>query len=228
MKKINGGEILLDISDLGLEETEEFTEIEDAGIIEQLTNLKTFIKNPVSIKPIWIRLFNDETNELVVVKGELSYSSVGEFNIHVKTRGYNLTINIQFTQMLNDNEDPIDDWYIDDGDATYEFTSNVASSGTKLYLHEISFEDNNILYNIKIVSTRSVKYPLTLGSDELLSDVTKFGARIYNDDLGLTSSILYILQIDTDLDIAYVNDNPSVTNISIPGVTQSTDTVTEL
>ena len=63
MERLNGGEFLLDLLTMSLEETEESTDIEDQKVLEQLTNLKTFIKNPLAIKPIWIRFSNAEDNK---------------------------------------------------------------------------------------------------------------------------------------------------------------------
>ena len=228
MKKINGGEFLLDISELGLEETEESTEIEDVGILEQLTNLKTFIKNPVSIKPIWIRLFNDDTNELVVVKGELSYSSGGVFNIHVKTRGYDLTINIQFTQMLNDNEDPIDDWYIDDGDATYEFTSNVVSSGTKLYRHSLNIITEDYEITATIISVDNQQYSET----NLFDNTNIISVSGFYEGNDYEECLVSTFQIDLGLYFTVYVKGYSITNEQVFTINQTitsiTDTVTEL
>lgn len=143
MAKLNGGEFLLDLTPMEVEEsvdTETYTSITNADVLKQLTNLKRYIPNPSAIKPVWVKFVNSETDEIVVVKGELSkVIDSDEFDIHVKTKGYDLTIHVEFTQALNEDEDPIDDWYIDTNDAKYLFTSNIVSSGTKLYKHNISY-----------------------------------------------------------------------------------------
>ena len=128
MERLNGGEFLLDLTPITIEEStdsETYTNITNAKVLEQLTNLKRYIPNEKAIKPVWVKFVNDETDEIVVVKGELA-KIIGdeEFEIHIKTKGYELTIHIEFTQAVNDNSDPIDDWYIDTNDAKYLFLSN--------------------------------------------------------------------------------------------------------
>jgi len=133
MGKLNGGEFLLDLTPITIEEStdsETYTNITNAKVLEQLTNLKRYIPNEKAIKPVWVKFVNDETDEIVVVKGELAKTSGDEeFEIHVKTKGYELTIHIEFTQAVNDNSDPIDDWYIDTNDAKYLFLSNAQTIG---------------------------------------------------------------------------------------------------
>lgn len=133
MEKLNGGEFLLDLTPIAIEEStdsETYTNITNAKVLEQLTNLKRYIPNEKAIKPVWVKFVNDETDEIVVVKGELAKTSGDEeFEIHVKTKGYELTIHIEFTQAVNDNSDPIDDWYIDTNDAKYLFLSNAQTIG---------------------------------------------------------------------------------------------------
>lgn len=133
MERLNGGEFLLDLTPITIEEStdsETYTNITNAKVLEQLTNLKRYIPNEKAIKPVWVKFVNDETDEIVVVKGELAKTSGDEeFEIHVKTKGYELTIHIEFTQAVNDNSDPIDDWYIDTNDAKYLFLSNTQTIG---------------------------------------------------------------------------------------------------
>ena len=132
MERLNGGEFLLDLTPITIEESidsETYTNITNAKVLEQLTNLKRYIPNEKAIKPVWVKFVNDETDEIVVVKGELA-KTIGdeEFEIHIKTKRYELTIHIEFTQAVNDNSDPIDDWYIDTNDAKYLFLSDLQST----------------------------------------------------------------------------------------------------
>lgn len=131
MKRLNGGEFLLDLTPIEIEESvdsETYTSITNEDVLNQLTNLKRYINNPSAIKPVWVKFNNSETDEIVVIKGELSkVIDDPEFDIHVKSKNYDLTIHIEFTQMLNEDEDPIDDWYIDTNDAKYIcLSSNIA------------------------------------------------------------------------------------------------------
>ena len=123
MKRLVGGDFLLDVSSIELEETSTLTNITDTDVISQLTNLKKFIPNPSMIKPIWVKL-HDGNDKLVVARGTLCVIDADEFELDVILNGYTLKIHIKFTQVLNENDDPIDDWYIATNDAKYLFTTN--------------------------------------------------------------------------------------------------------
>ena len=125
-RKLVGGEFLLDLTPITIAESEDgetYTNITNASVIEQLTNLKTFISNPNAIKPIWVKFVNDEDNAVIVTRGSLSIVDTGEFDIDVAIKGYTLKIHIEFTQAELEDHTPIDDWYIDTNDAKYLFTS---------------------------------------------------------------------------------------------------------
>ena len=127
MKRLVGGDYLLDLTPIDIEESvdaETYTNITNTEVIAQLTNLKKYISNPSMIKPVWVKLKNSETDELVVARGELKVVGDGEFEIVVQLDGYKLKIHVEFTQVLNGNNDPLDDWFIDTNDAKYLFTSD--------------------------------------------------------------------------------------------------------
>lgn len=129
-KKLVGGVFLLCLTAMTLtlsEDGETFTNITQPEILEQLTNLKTYVSNPKMIKPVWVQLKNGD--EIVVVQGELKVVDTGEFEIIVAINGYKLLIHIEFTQALNEDEQPIDDWYIAENDAKYLFTSDAQNIG---------------------------------------------------------------------------------------------------
>ena len=123
MKRLVGGDFLLDVSSIELEETSTLTNITDKEVISQLTNLKKYIPNPSMIKPIWVKL-HDGDGKLVVARGSLSVVDADEFELDVILNGYTLKIHVKFTQVLNEDDDPIDDWYIATNDAKYLFTTN--------------------------------------------------------------------------------------------------------
>ena len=127
MKRLVGGDYLLDLSSIELEESEDGstkTNITDSDVLEQLTNLKKYIKNPEMAKPVWVKLKNGENDELVIARGTFAVVDTGEFEICVQLDGYKLVIFIEFTQVLNSDDEPLDDWYIDTNDAKYLFTSD--------------------------------------------------------------------------------------------------------
>lgn len=133
MNRSVGGEILIDLLPIELEESvdgETFTNITEQSIIEQLTNLKQYINNQKMIKPVWVKLLNGEDDKIVVVKGQLSkVVDQPEFDIEVSIKGYTLTIHVEFTQVTLSDDTPIDDWYIDTGDAKYLFTTEAQNIG---------------------------------------------------------------------------------------------------
>lgn len=181
MERLNGGEFLLDLTPITIEEStdsETYTNITNAKVLEQLTNLKRYIPNEKAIKPVWVKFVNDETDEIVVVKGELAKTSGDEeFEIHVKTKGYELTIHIEFTQAVNENSDPIDDWYIDTNDAKYLFLSNAQVVGDAIangdvdnakpiYCHPIAFghkvdNDNHFAITMLIFNNQADAFTFT-------------------------------------------------------------------
>lgn len=132
MKRLVGGDYLLDLSSIELEESEDGstkTNITDSDVLEQLTNLKKYINNPEMAKPVWVKLVNGENDELVIARGTFSVVDTGEFEICVQLDGYKLVIFIEFTQVLNSDDEPLDDWYIDTNDAKYLFTSDAQNIG---------------------------------------------------------------------------------------------------
>ena len=135
MKRLVGGDYLLDLSSIELEESEDGstkTNITDSDVLEQLINLKKYINNPEMAKPVWVKLKNGENDELVIARGTFAFIDTGEFEICVQLDGYKLVIFIEFTQVLNSDDEPLDDWYIDTNDAKYLFTSDAQALAQQL------------------------------------------------------------------------------------------------
>lgn len=140
MKRLVGGEYLLDLSSIELEESEDGstkTNITDADVLAQLTNLKKYVKNPEMAKPVWVKLKNGENDELIIARGTFAVVDTGEFEICVQLDGYKLVIYIEFTQVTLEDNTPIDDWFIDTNDAKYLFTSDAQNIGAILSTGEI-------------------------------------------------------------------------------------------
>lgn len=132
MKRLVGGDFLLDMSPIELEESVDGTtktNITDNEVLGQLTDLKRFIGSPSMVKPIWCKLTNGETDELIVARGTLAVVDVGEFEICIPLDGYKLTISVEFTQMETEDHEPLDDWYIDANDAKYILISDAQAIG---------------------------------------------------------------------------------------------------
>ena len=163
-KRLVGGVFLLCLTAMTLtlsEDGETYTNITQPEILEQLTNLKTFISNPKMIKPVWVQLKNGD--EIVVVQGELKVVDTGEFEICVKLNGYKLIISIEFTQATLSDDTPIDDWYIDTNDAKYLFTSdaqNIANIGDLSIGGDLSIDDD-----LSVGGDASVVGDLSVGGD---------------------------------------------------------------
>ena len=123
--RLNGGEFLLNLLVLGaLTISSESVEIDDESVIEQLTGLKNYINNGKAIKPLFVK-FNNGT-EIVVAKGEVrKFIDNTDFILYARTKTSSIEINVSFTQRVDANENPIDDYYIADGDATLTFTNEV-------------------------------------------------------------------------------------------------------
>ena len=127
MKRLVGGDFLLDMSPIELEKSVDGTtktNITDNEVLGQLTDLKRFIGSPSMVKPIWCKLTNGETDELIVARGTLAVVDVGEFEICIPLDGYKLKISVEFTQAETEDHTPLDDWYIDTNDAKYILTSD--------------------------------------------------------------------------------------------------------
>ena len=172
MKKLVGGDYLLDLTPIELEESEDgetYTSITNKEIIEQLTNLKKFVPNPSMVKPVWVKLKNGETDEIVVVRGEFKVVDAGEFEIVVAIDGYKLKVHIEFTQALNENNDPIDDWYIDTNDAKYLFTSELQNINAITSSGDLS----------------SVK------ADEIIENMSGYGFTKLSETTNLTREFVY-------------------------------------
>ena len=135
MKRLVGGDYLLDLSPIEIEESvdgETYTSITDKSVLDQLTDLKAFIGKSGMIKPVWIKILNGETDEIIVTRGSLSTSDGVTFLIKVLLAGFILTLSVEFTQAETDDHTPLDEWYIDSNDAKYILVSKTQSLAQEL------------------------------------------------------------------------------------------------
>lgn len=135
MKRLVGGDYLLDLSPIEIEESvdgETYTNITDKSVLDQLTGLKAFIGKSGMIKPIWVKLLNGETDEIVATRGSLSTSDGTTFLIKILLTGFILTLSVEFTQAVDEDSNPLDEWYIDDNDAKYILVSDAQSLAQQL------------------------------------------------------------------------------------------------
>ena len=122
--RLNGGEFLLDLTALSLTDSASSVTISNTDVLSQLTDLKTYIRNQKAIKPVWIKFFDDDSDEIVVARGEIrKLLDDLEFDLFISSKGRTLSIHVEFTQMVDANSNPLDDYYIASGDASYVFTS---------------------------------------------------------------------------------------------------------
>ena len=156
MIRLVGGDYQLDLSPIEIEESvdgETYTSITDKSVLDQLTVLKAFIGKSGMIKPVWVKLLNGETDEIIVTRGSLSTSDGTTFLIKVLLAGFILTLSVEFTQMTDADSNPLDDWYIDTNDAKYilisdkqEITAIIGEgdipNAKPIYCHPIHIENN--------------------------------------------------------------------------------------
>ena len=157
MKRLVGGDYLLDLSSIEIEESEDGstkTNITDADVLEQLTNLKKYVNNPEMAKPVWVKLKNGENDELVIARGTFAVIDTGEFEICVQLDGYKLVIFIEFTQATLEDDTPIDDWYIAENDAKYLFTSD--AQNVKATIEDDDFGDVALAGDLSVGGDLSV------------------------------------------------------------------------
>lgn len=188
MKRLVGGDYLLDLSSIEIEESVDGTtktNITDSDVLEQLTNLKKYIKNPEMAKPVWVKLVNGENDELVVARGTFSVVDTGEFEICVQLDGYKLVIFIEFTQATLSDNTPIDDWYIDTNDAKYLFTSDAQNIGA---ISELPVFEN-------IVDAQGHKRFIE-GDINLMEDVPATITKVYGKWSLSGSHLMLVLALD--------------------------------
>lgn len=135
MKRLVGGDIQLDLSPIEIGESLDgvtYTSITDKSVLDQLTDLRSFIGKSGMMKPVWVKFLNGETDELILTRGSLSTSDGTTFLIKVLLVGFILTLSVEFTQAETDDHTPLDEWYIDSNDAKYILVSSTQSLAQEL------------------------------------------------------------------------------------------------
>lgn len=192
--RLNGGEFLLDFTALSLTDSASSVTISNKEILSALTGLKIYINNQKAIKPVWVKFIDDDTDEIIVARGEIR-KSIGdlEFDFFISSKGHSLSIHVEFTQMVDSDSNLLNDYFIDDGDATYEYVSNIV--GTKLYKQKIQLEDqaNSLLYEFYIINNS----PIT--EETILADICKYVSLLPGQDVNEGERISPIGMFDTSL-----------------------------
>lgn len=156
--KLNGGDFLLDLTGITLV-SDTSTTISDVSIIKQLTGLKTYINNQKAIKPIYVKVIDD--GEVVVARGE-TRKTISEltFELFVKFKSKSITINVEFTQLLDDDNNPLDDYYIASGDASYVYIANSDDPNNvkPIYYHPIYVVAGNMYLTFALLNNRAEPY----------------------------------------------------------------------
>lgn len=172
-KRLVGGEFLLDLSMMSFVasvDAETFTAISNAEVLSQLTDLKTYVKSQKSIKPIWVKMKDSES--YFVARGELQkVINQPNFVLVIKAKDKILTIQVEFTQVLNEDDVPMDDWYIDTGDAGYNFI------------------DSN--YYVDVNAVRKIPAPESTTLTEEEFEIIKDGVFIEGSFLTVANPVLY-------------------------------------
>lgn len=140
-KRLVGGDFLIDLSSLPLDDEYENEEIANSDVLEQLAGLKGFIGKDKSIKPLWVKAFvdTDDYTAEVVSRGELNKNNL-IFKLVVLLATFKLIIDVEFEQLEDDNGNAIDDYAINS--ATYTFTSD-ASVGNLDVTGDLSVEQSS-------------------------------------------------------------------------------------
>ena len=220
---LNGGEFLLDLTALSLVASASSVTISNENVLSQLTDLKSYIKNQKAIKPVWIKFFDDDSDEIVVARGEIrKLLDDLEFDIFISSKGKTLTIHIEFTQKLDDNSNPIDDYYIDSGDASLVY--NVVSSGTKLYKHLITDGD----YYIIVITPRENAFTNAISLVEFIDEIIESNFVCIYDGESVGCYIYFISNTAFTFTSIDTNGFMVGTTINDFDYTNVTDTVTEL
>lgn len=145
-----GGYQILDLTNINLELGADAVDITDSGVLKQLLNLREYIEKgydfsrPLNnqLKPFQVRYRDKKADEeitatlwaslLVIDSGFLITASIPNYA--------NLKIYVAFDEATDDDGNNY--WVIDTAQVKY---SVVASSGTKLYRHEINIANNTIV-----------------------------------------------------------------------------------
>lgn len=175
MNRLVGGDYLLDLSPIEIEESVDgatYTSITDKSVLDQLTNLSSFIGKSGMMKTVWVKLLNGETDETIVTRGSLSTSDGTTFLIKVLLAGFVLTLSVEFTQAETEDHTPLNEWYIDTNDAKYilisdtqslagelaDFEGDVSITGDLTVTGEINGEENP---SVKPIYFHPIRFTLT-------------------------------------------------------------------
>lgn len=162
---LKGGYKIIDLSSMSLVVgTDEYIQIEDVKILNQLLDLKEFLDDSKDLKPIYLRAITTSYGKEVVM-GELSKLNSG-LSIKAYLREYELDIYIEFTQ---DEE-------------TQEILIDYASY---LYVQKAVLIQQEVIPALRDVESGDVVEVLGYDSNDDLVKGTVSGEKIFDFDFNL-------------------------------------------
>ena len=219
-----GGYQILDLTNINLELGADAVDITDSGVLKQLLNLREYIEKgydfsrPLNnqLKPFQVRYRDKKADEeitatlwaslLVIESGFIISASIPNYA--------NLEIFVTFSEETDDDGNNY--WVINSAQVTY---SLIASSGTKLYKHELQTPNDTV-----VVVTNSPTSAVSVGLNDYLDTLFENGT-IFFLSKGLANSMCIY---DYDNSSIILFNVTTIIAIDVTGQTITNDTVTEL
>lgn len=219
-----GGYQILDLTNINLELGADAVDITDSGVLKQLLNLREYIEKgydfsrPLNnqLKPFQVRYRDKKADEeitatlwaslLVIESGFIISASIPNYA--------NLEIFVTFSEETDDDGNNY--WVINSAQVTY---SLIASSGTKLYKHELQTPNDTV-----VVVTNSPTSAVSVGLNDYLDTLFENGT-IFFLSKGLANSMCIY---DYDNSSIILFNGTTINAIDVTGQTITNDTVTEL
>ena len=233
-----GGYQILDLTNINLELGADAVDITDSGVLKQLLNLREYIEKgydfsrPLNnqLKPFQVRYRDKKADEEITATLWASLLVIDSgFIISASIPNYaNLEIFVSFSEETDDDGNNY--WAIDSAQVKYNL---IASSGTKLYRHELScmftYDGDAYVISGTLISTNNAQLDFNEGFE--LSDVVSsvFGIRIES----VYYPVIDVINLESDSSALYVTllyyNNTNVIKFDEEvQPTTFTDTVTEL
>lgn len=231
-----GGYQILDLTNINLELGADAVDITDSGVLKQLLNLREYIEKgydfsrPLNnqLKPFQVRYRDKKADEeitatlwaslLVIESGFIISASIPNYA--------NLEIFVTFSEETDDDGNNY--WVINSAQVTY---SLIASSGTKLYKHELYISLNDdIIWHITLISAKQTQYTAqTLDNSAVVSYLNANESEMGEGDCCLFN--LFYNNNNINIHVVELSSGATQINyheIAVSDITEFIDTVTEL